>query len=127
MIIGVIGFSFSTGALSSILHNYDTSQARLKEQMIVLDKIKKKYDVPDPLYNQLRKSITYDVQKSTADVIEFISSLSSNLKLELSLIIHRNMYEKVRFFSERKDDFNFIGWVCPLLRPMLTVDTGYIY
>lgn len=117
MIIGVIGFSVSTGTLSSILHNYDTSMARLKEKIILLDKMRRKYKIPSELYNAMRKSITYDSRKDTADVNEFMDSLQPNLKLELSLIIHKEMYTNIRFFKDREDDVNFIAWVCPRLRP----------
>jgi hypothetical protein len=37
MIIGVISFSFATGALSSIIYNHDKSEAKLKEKLSVLD------------------------------------------------------------------------------------------
>jgi hypothetical protein len=33
MILGVIGFSFATGTLSSLIANYDSSNAKLKETM----------------------------------------------------------------------------------------------
>jgi len=37
MIIGVISFSFATGALSSIIQNHDHNEAKLKEKLSVLD------------------------------------------------------------------------------------------
>jgi hypothetical protein len=39
MIIGVIGFSFATGALSSMIANMDQSEAILKEKMATLSDI----------------------------------------------------------------------------------------
>lgn len=39
MIIGVISFSFATGALASIIQNLDQNEAKLKEKLSVLDKI----------------------------------------------------------------------------------------
>ncbi len=36
MLIGVVTFSFTTGALSSIITSYDSSQAKLKEKMATL-------------------------------------------------------------------------------------------
>ncbi len=33
MLIGVVSFSFSTGAIASIISSYDSSQAKLKEKM----------------------------------------------------------------------------------------------
>ncbi len=37
MLIGVIAFSFATGALSSIIANIDASEASLKEKMDTLN------------------------------------------------------------------------------------------
>lgn len=39
MIIGVISFSFATGALSSIISNIDSTEAKLKEKMSTLKDI----------------------------------------------------------------------------------------
>jgi hypothetical protein len=39
MIIGVISFSFATGALSSIISNYDSSEANLKYKISKLNSI----------------------------------------------------------------------------------------
>jgi hypothetical protein len=41
MIIGVISFSFAAGSLSSIISNYDASQAKLKEKMATLNDIRR--------------------------------------------------------------------------------------
>ena len=40
MIVGVIAFSFATGSLSSIISNYDSSQAKLKEKIATLNDIR---------------------------------------------------------------------------------------
>ncbi len=45
MLIGVISFSFATGALSSIISNYDSSQAKLKEKIATLNEIKSEYSI----------------------------------------------------------------------------------
>ena len=39
-IIGVIAFSFATGALSSIISNYDSTEAKLKERIATLNQIR---------------------------------------------------------------------------------------
>jgi voltage-gated potassium channel Kch len=39
MVIGVISFSFATGALSSIISNYDSTDALLKEKIATLNAI----------------------------------------------------------------------------------------
>ena len=69
MIIGVISFSFATGSLSSIISNYDASQAKLKEKMATLNDIKKQYDIESDLYDELMKTIKYDHSKNFHDVM----------------------------------------------------------
>lgn len=59
MIIGVIAFSFVTGSLTSILSNLDNSNAKVKYQMEVLNKIYKDYQLPMNLYISLKKNIEY--------------------------------------------------------------------
>lgn len=45
MITGVIAFSYATGALSSIITNVDSSEAKLKEKINILNAIKSEYEL----------------------------------------------------------------------------------
>jgi len=63
MMIGVISFSFATGSLTSILSNYDASQAKLKEKIATLNEIKKDYGIDPEFYDELRQAIKYDHSK----------------------------------------------------------------
>ncbi|CDW86372.1 cation channel family protein [Stylonychia lemnae] len=125
MIIGVIAFSFATGSLSSIISNYDASQAQLKEKMATLNDIKSKYNINADLFDDLRKTIKYDHSKNYHDVIKFMEELPFKLKIDLALEIHKNIYREIEFF--KKQDKNFIVWVCPLLRPYLVTEQDYIF
>lgn len=69
MIIGVVAFSFATGALSSIITNYDSSEARLKEKFATLNEIKEEYKISSTLFNKLIKSIRYDHSKKQKDAL----------------------------------------------------------
>jgi Trk-type K+ transport system membrane component len=53
MVIGVIAFSFATGALGNILANIDSSEAKLKEKMTTLNDINNKYNLDKKLYQKL--------------------------------------------------------------------------
>jgi hypothetical protein len=64
MLIGVISFSFATGALSSIISNYDSSQAKLKEKIATLNEIKNDYKIGPELYDDLMKTLKYDHSKN---------------------------------------------------------------
>jgi hypothetical protein len=88
MITGVISFSFATGALSSIIQNYDSSEAKLKEKIGTLNDIKSDYKIDDELYNKLIKTLRYDHSKKTKDAIQFMDELPHKLKLELAMQIY---------------------------------------
>lgn len=69
MIIGVVSFSFATGALSSIIQNYDSSEAKLKEKIATLNDIREQYEIGPELFDELRKAIKYDHSKNYKDKI----------------------------------------------------------
>ena len=115
MLIGVISFSFATGSLSSIIANYDASQAQLKEKLATLNELKKQYDIGPGLYEQLRKTIKYDHSKNSRDIVDFMKELPYKLKIDLAMQIHKNIYHLVEFFKFKEK--SFIAWIGPLLRP----------
>lgn len=43
MVIGVLSFSFASGALASIITSYDASEAQLKEKIATLNEISNDY------------------------------------------------------------------------------------
>lgn len=97
MLIGVIAFSFATGALSSIIQNIDSTEAKLKEKMSTLSQISSEFGLKDELFNKLVKSIKYDHSKQQKDVLQFMEELPHKLKLELAMAIHMKMYATVEF------------------------------
>ena len=116
MLIGVISFSFLTGALSSIISNYDSSQAKLKEKIATLNDIKSDYKIGPELYDELMKTIRYDHSKNQRDISAFMGELPYKLKVDLAMEIHKNIYCTVDFFKDK--DKSFIAWIGPLLRPI---------
>ena len=84
MMIGVVAFSFAIGSLSSILSNYDSSQATLKEKIATLNDIKKDYLIEDQLYEELRVAIKYDHSRNYRDVKKFMEELPYKLRVELA-------------------------------------------
>ena len=98
MMLGVIAFSFGTGALSSIIASYDSSQARLKEKMSTLTDINK------------------DHSKKSRDFTQFMEELPYKLRMELAMEIHKKIYQTVAFFKYKEK--SFIAWIGKLLRPM---------
>jgi hypothetical protein len=75
MIIGVISFSFATGSLSSIIANYDSFEAVLKEKISTLNAISEEYNIQPELYNKCVKTLRYDHSKKSKDFIDFLDEL----------------------------------------------------
>jgi hypothetical protein len=69
MIVGVISFSFATGALASILTSYDSKEALMKEKISTLNDITMEYDLDINLFNKLAKTIKYDHTKKKRDIL----------------------------------------------------------
>ena len=68
MIVGVISFSFATGALASILTSYDSKEALMKEKIATLNDITMEYDLDINMFNKLAKTIKYDHTKKKRDI-----------------------------------------------------------
>jgi hypothetical protein len=125
MLLGVIGFSFVTGSLSSIMSNLDSVDAKLKEKINVLEKIKRDYSIGPGLYEELRQALKFEVERDISSVMEFIDFLPHRLKVELSVKIHHNIILKIPFFQDRSKEF--IAFVGPLLKPMKFKEDFYVY
>ena len=125
MITGVISFSFATGALASIISNYDSSEAKLKEKIGTLNEIKSDYKINDELYNKLIKTLRYDHSKKSKDAIQFMDELPHKLKLELAMQIYQKKFFNVKFFDMKEK--SFIIWVGTAIRQIKVEEQEYIY
>jgi Trk-type K+ transport system membrane component len=92
MIFGVISFSYSTGALSTIIQSVDSRDAQLKEKIAVLNEIKNQYKLDSKLFNKLVRTIQYDNQKKQKDFSQFMEELPCKLRDELKAMMHQKMY-----------------------------------
>lgn len=59
MLIGVIAFSFATGAISSIISNQDSAEANLREKLATLQNLQDEYEIDHELYNKIVKALQY--------------------------------------------------------------------
>lgn len=125
MVIGVFGFSFANGSLTSIIQNYDQTNAHYNEKLQTLNKIIKDYNLPLELQLKLKKSIGYENKKYLNDINMFIEELPHNLKIIVSLYIYEQRYCKIKFFKNRTP--SFISWVCPLLKPQYYTENQNVY
>lgn len=125
MIIGVIAFSFATGALSSIIQSQDMIEAKLNEKLSIVDQMHQEHKLSPDLYNRLVRLVKYDHMRQSKDAIKLMEELPHKLRFELSLEIHRKMYESINFFKGK--DRSFIVWIATVLRPMNVPECEYIY
>lgn len=125
MLIGVISFSFMTGALSSIISNYDNSEAALKEKLAVLNDITAQFDIDPDFHSQLVKHLQLNHKKRQKDILAFMEELPHKMRLELAMILHNQLYANVNYFKGK--DKSFIGWISTLLKPMNVDNLKYIY
>ena len=61
MLIGVIAYSMSISALSSIISTQDQKAEKLKSRLFVLDRVHREYGLKFEFYWRLRQSLHYDV------------------------------------------------------------------
>lgn len=57
MVIGVIGFSYATGTLSSIIQNFDAQDVQQKQKLVVLNRVYQEFQLPLDLYLKLKQQI----------------------------------------------------------------------
>ena len=114
MVIGVISFSFATGALSSIISNLDSSNAKLKQKLKLLMQLKDEYNLSDQLYEELRSALKFDHQRydlkceacrNLDETVQFMNELPGRLRIELAYNIHRKAVSSIFFFQEKPKDF----------------------
>ena len=125
MLVGVVAFSFVTGAITSIISDYDSNEANNKAKISILNDIHNDYTLDSDLFNKLTKTIKYDHSKKQKAVSQFVSELPHKLRLELAMVIHERMYDTVNFFKGK--DRPFIAWVATLIKPLNIEDPDYIY
>jgi len=125
MILGVIGFTTGTSTMTNLLQTYDTQNQKLKEKVVILNRIYKEFYLPLVLYERVKKSLKYKFNKDIDDLTEFVKELPQNLKLEVALFIYESTYRKIPFL--RDQSYTFINWICPLLFPIIHSPGEYIY
>ena len=89
MLIGVITFSFASGALASIFASYDKTNAKLEEQMEMLDTLSAKYDIPLDLYSVIKQSLTHKFGKEVDDINELLDAIPYNVRIDVTNLMYK--------------------------------------
>ena len=125
MVIGVCSYSFAVGSLSSVLSSLDSKTAQLKQKLSTLEELRRDYRLNHDIYIKIKKALKYDHSRNVTDKFSILSQLPQSLKLELSVIMHRNVIKKIPFFQHRSA--HFIAFIGPLLKPVKVFKGQYIY
>lgn len=125
MIIGVIAFSFANGSLSSIISEYDSTNANLQQKLVILNKIYKEFGLPLDLFIRIKKCLGYDSKNDMHELHDFLEELPYKLRTEVSLYVYEERYKKIKYLWDR--NLNFILWLCPLMKPQVYDENSFIY
>lgn len=110
MLAGVTAFTFISGALSSILSNYDQSASQLQEKLLYLGKLRQTHSISIGLHNDIRKALQYDSRTNNASLDTFIEQLPPHLRLEISEEIHKENFAKFELFRQTGNKV-FLAWI----------------
>jgi len=69
--------------------------------------------------------LQYGFKKIKRDAIKFMDELPQSLKMELSMVINKQMYTSVDFFKDK--DRTFLTWIAVVLRPMKCEFKEYVF
>ena len=108
-------FSLGISYLSFLFANSNVMENQFKDKIKILEKIKKKYQMSDILYKEIRKNINNQHTKVHLEKFIILESLPLNLRSELILSMNKKGISNFNFFklSSNKE---FIIHVLPLLK-----------
>jgi len=124
MIIGVTAFAWGTSALTNLLQTYDKEDEKFHQKLQILNKIYKEYCLPFKLYDNVKKSISFQ-NNDIEDLQQFVDELPHDLKLEVSLFIFEKTFKKIDYLRDKP--VSFIAWICPLLKSLVKFQDQYTY
>jgi len=93
MVLGVIVFTFISGALSSVLSNFDSSTAAAAEQQLYVNKLKIAYSIDDTLYNKIYNHGRKNVNNAEAGLDYFVEALPYDLRLSVTLCMYSELFK----------------------------------
>ena len=114
MFVGVFFYSFTIGSLSSLLSSLDSKNATFDQKLNTLIQIRNQYNLDNLLYNRVKRALKYGTTQKDDEKIDFLNELPLNLKIELSVIMHKNLVSGIEFF--RNKPASFIALIGPYLK-----------
>lgn len=125
MFVGVFFYSFTIGSLSSLLSSMDSKNATFDQKLNTLIQIRNQYSLDNLLYNRVKRALKYGTAQRDDEKINFLNELPLNLRIELSVIMHKNLVSGIEFF--RNKPIAFIALIGPFLKPFHIGENEYIF
>jgi Ion transport protein/Cyclic nucleotide-binding domain len=113
MTIGIIFYSYCVSSLTNILSNIDTREAKLKQQMLILENLSKEYFITNCFQTQISKALEFISHKSHHGIDEFIKDLPGTLGNQVLIVIYEKIISDNVFFASKSTEF--VAWVAPRL------------
>lgn len=130
ILVGVIFFSSTIGALTSILSNYDVKSIIYEGKINVLDRIRSQYKISPKLFQILTKVLKYDVYKSDPNNFkDFMNELPESLQIDLGYYIYKRMARHISMFTSENISIkkNLIAKLGPFLRQVQFIANEIVF
>jgi len=86
--------------------------------------LKRKYKLDTNLYSRIKKALKYGIKKTDEDRKKFLNDLPMNLRIDLSVIMHKKLVKDIAYFEFKPQ--RFIAFIGPDLRPIRVGKNEYI-
>lgn len=127
MMVGVSWYAFVISTISSIINMFDRRNAEVKKKQRLIQQFMSETKMPWPLRRRILKYFDYVNGNSDSDVKEMenvLAMLSTQLRTEVTLHVHRNVVPLIPFFLHKTPQF--IAACVALLRPLYFAPGDYI-
>ena len=125
MLIGVFVYSYMIGSLTNLLGSLDIRKAKLNQKLELLMQLTKEYGISKPFYSKLTNAIEYEHNNTNEELDDLITTLPTNLRNPLLVVIYQKKIENNFFFEGRSH--HFVAWVAPLLKPTRYIEEEFVY
>lgn len=102
MLTGVIFFSFTVSAISSIILAVDNKEKLLEKNMMILNQIQRTYKLDEDMYEKVRTALKLNCLRIDEDIKNFLNQLPDSLSNEFYEAIYEETMKKMPIFNGQK-------------------------
>ena len=114
MIIGVLTYSYTIGAITNLISSLDNRSSELNRKLDILNQLARDHGLSKIFFKKLTKAIEYEHSHSKKDLEEILSDLPKNLSKQLLIATYERKISYNHFFLNKSG--SFVAWVIPYLR-----------